>query len=187
MFLGICHRFLVENVMSMNWVDRDEISRHLRVPPFELDSQEITASKRRRVYWTNIPHPERLPRLRDHPSTSLQRCLQNAYALEQKAGVIFFQASNYYTYLKNSVSHFQSLKTYWPYYVYLVGSIQVILCSNQYKGGTARLGHVLQKDSNTLRYVKQTEIEMLMGYPADYTNVLRCDSDKPEDVGVSQK
>lgn len=75
--------------MSMNWVDRDEISRHLRVPPFELDSQEITASRRRRVYWTNIPHPERLPRLRDHPSTSLQSCLQNAYALEQKAGVIF--------------------------------------------------------------------------------------------------
>lgn len=172
--------------MSMNWVDRDEISRHLRVPPFELDSQEITASKRRRVYWTNIPHPERLPRLRDHPSTSLQSCLQNAYALEQKAGVMFFRFQiTVHTWriqclIVNIWKHVD-LSTYtWL-------GVQVILCSNQYKGGTARLGHVLEKDSYTLRYVKQAEIEMLMGYPADYTNVVRCDSDKPEGVGVSQK
>lgn len=81
------HRFLVENVASMSWVDRDEITRHLKLPPLELDSQEITASKRRRLYWTNIPHPPRLPRLRDHPSTSLQSCLDDALALEQKCGV----------------------------------------------------------------------------------------------------
>lgn len=82
-------RFLVENVASMSWIDRDEITRHLKVPPLELDSQEITASKRRRLYWTNIPHPPRLPRLRDHPSTSLQSCLDGAIALEQKCGVSF--------------------------------------------------------------------------------------------------
>lgn len=82
-------RFLAENVASMSWVDRGEITRHLKVSPLELDSQEITASKRRRLYWTNIPHPPRLPRLRDHPSTSLQSCLDDALALEQKCGVSF--------------------------------------------------------------------------------------------------
>lgn len=82
-------RFLVENVASMSWVDREEVTRHLKVNPLELDSQEITASKRRRLYWTNIPHPPRLPRLRDHPSTSLQSCIDGALALEQKCGVSF--------------------------------------------------------------------------------------------------
>ncbi|XP_024392742.1 uncharacterized protein [Physcomitrium patens] len=126
--------FLVENVASMSWVDREEITRHLKVAPMELDSQEITASKRRRLYWTNIPHPPRLPRLRDHPSTSLQSCLEGALALEQKCGVI--------------------------------------LCSNLYKGSTARLELVLDNKTNKLRYIKQTEVEVLMGYPKDYTNVV---------------
>nr|XP_024370051.1 uncharacterized protein LOC112279643 isoform X2 [Physcomitrium patens] len=126
--------FLVENVASMSWVDREEITRHLKVVPMELDSQEITASKRRRLYWTNIPHPPRLPRLRDHPSTSLQSCLEGALALEQKCGVV--------------------------------------LCNNLYKGGGARLELVLDNTINKLRYIKQTEIELLMGYPRNYTNVV---------------
>lgn len=118
----------------MTWVDREEITRHLKVSPLELDSQEITASKRRRLYWTNIPHPPRLPRLRDHPSTSLQSCLDGALALEQKCGVI--------------------------------------LCSNLYKGGTARLELVLQESTKKLRYITIPEVERLMGYPRDYTNVV---------------
>ncbi|KAG0617799.1 hypothetical protein M758_4G015600 [Ceratodon purpureus] len=126
--------FLVENVASMSWVDRDEITRYLNVPPLELDSQEITASKRRRLYWTNIPHPPRLPRLRDHPSTSLQTCLEGALALEQKCGVV--------------------------------------LCSNLYKGSTVRVEFVLELSNKQLRYIKVTEVEMLMGYPRDYTNVV---------------
>lgn len=85
-FIHHC-RFLVENVASMSWVDREEITRHLKLSPLELDSQEITAAKRRRLYWTNIPHPARLPRLRDHPSTCLQSCLENARPWEQKCGV----------------------------------------------------------------------------------------------------
>lgn len=47
-----------------------------------------------------------------------------------------------------------------------------MLCSNMYKGSTARLELVLENSTKTLRYIKQTEIEVLMGYPRDYTKVL---------------
>jgi DNA (cytosine-5)-methyltransferase 3A len=85
---GMHGRFLVENVASMTWIDREEISKYLRVQPLELDSIELTPSRRKRLYWTNIPHPARLPRVREHPSTFVQSCLHNAIALEEKTGVL---------------------------------------------------------------------------------------------------
>lgn len=84
-------RFLVENVASMFWVDRDEISRCLKCLPLEIDSQELTASKRKRLYWTNMKHPSKMPDLKHHYSTSLQSILENATALEVKAGVTLIQ------------------------------------------------------------------------------------------------
>lgn len=78
--------FLVENVASMTWVDRDEISKYLGVQPIELDSIELSPTRRKRLYWTNIPHPTRLPRVKDHPSTFVQSCLHDAIALEEKTG-----------------------------------------------------------------------------------------------------
>eukprot|EP00249_Psilotum_nudum_P019237 c27157_g1_i2 orf=480-2354(-) len=81
--------FLAENVSSMHWVDRDEISKHLRCIPIEIDAQELTASKRKRFYWTNIRHPKFMPKIGDHWSTSLQSMLlENATAIEQKLGCI---------------------------------------------------------------------------------------------------
>lgn len=85
---GMHGRFLVENVASMTWIDREEISKYLRVQPLELDSIELTPSRRKRLYWTNIPHTSRLPRVREHPSTFVQSCLHNAIALEEKTGVL---------------------------------------------------------------------------------------------------
>jgi DNA (cytosine-5)-methyltransferase 3A len=83
-----CLRFLVENVASMTWMDRDEISKYLKLQPIELDSIELAPSKRRRLYWTNIPHPARLPRVKNHPSTFVQSCLLDGIALEEKTGVL---------------------------------------------------------------------------------------------------
>jgi hypothetical protein len=73
----------------MTWIDRDEISKYLGVQPIELDSIELSPTRRRRLYWTNIPHPARLPRVKDHPSTFVQSCLHDAIALEEKTGVTF--------------------------------------------------------------------------------------------------
>lgn len=83
--------FLAENVASMVWHDRDEISKHLRTIPIEIDSQELTPSRRRRLYWSNIPYPKKLPQLRDHKSSSLQSVLKNGTALNSKIGCILSQ------------------------------------------------------------------------------------------------
>ncbi|EFJ27383.1 hypothetical protein SELMODRAFT_84499, partial [Selaginella moellendorffii] len=83
-------RFLVENVASMTWIDREEISKYLNCLPIEIDSQDLTASKRKRLYWTNIPHPEKLPDVRNHASNLLQHALDDATALEEKIGVSFY-------------------------------------------------------------------------------------------------
>lgn len=77
----------MENVASMLWMDRDEISRCLNCQPVEIDSQELTASRRRRLYWANLPLVRPMPNLRNHHSTSLQSILENSTALELKSGV----------------------------------------------------------------------------------------------------
>lgn len=83
--------FLAENVASMHWIDRDEISKHIGLLPIEIDSQELSATKRKRYYWTNIPHPKRIPNVVNHDSTRLQHVLENATALEEKLGCIVGQ------------------------------------------------------------------------------------------------
>eukprot|EP00250_Pteridium_aquilinum_P034556 c7748_g1_i2 orf=260-2191(+) len=83
--------FLAENVASMHWIDRDEISKHIGVLPIEIDSQELSATKRKRYYWTNIPHPRRIPNVVNHESTRLQHVLESATALEEKLGCIVGQ------------------------------------------------------------------------------------------------
>eukprot|EP00252_Welwitschia_mirabilis_P005901 TRINITY_DN16497_c0_g1_i1.p1 TRINITY_DN16497_c0_g1~~TRINITY_DN16497_c0_g1_i1.p1 ORF type:complete len:592 (+),score=122.46 TRINITY_DN16497_c0_g1_i1:282-2057(+) len=85
--------FLVENVASMSWVDRDEICKYIACLPIELDSQDLTPGKRRRLYWTNIPFPETLPNVRDNSSTSLQSVLENATALQTKTKCIMSSSS----------------------------------------------------------------------------------------------
>ncbi|CAI5467342.1 unnamed protein product [Closterium sp. Yama58-4] len=79
--------FLVENVASMQWMDRDEISKYLGVPPICIDCADLTAQARRRLFWTNLPLPAHMPPLRCHPSTLLQSKLCDAIATEDKCGV----------------------------------------------------------------------------------------------------
>ncbi len=47
--------FLLENV-KMKKEYQDVISRHMGVEPIEIDSRLVSAQKRRRLYWTNIPN-----------------------------------------------------------------------------------------------------------------------------------
>jgi site-specific DNA-cytosine methylase len=47
--------FLLENV-RMRKEYQDVISEHMGVEPIEIDSRLVSAQKRRRLYWTNIPN-----------------------------------------------------------------------------------------------------------------------------------
>lgn len=80
--------FLVENVKSMLWVDREEVTKYLGGRAIEIDSQELTPQSRKRYFWSNIPLPSPLPSLRDHPSTQLQHVLEDAVALDRKCRCI---------------------------------------------------------------------------------------------------
>ncbi|KAG6547886.1 hypothetical protein Mapa_010706 [Marchantia paleacea] len=76
--------FLAENVASMSWVDREEISKHLSTTPMEIDSQNFTPCKRRRLYWSNLPYPKNCPRIKDNEATSIQSVVQAGAALAKK-------------------------------------------------------------------------------------------------------
>ena len=47
--------FVLENVASMNNLDRDFMSEILGVEPIKINSALLTAQNRNRYYWTNIP------------------------------------------------------------------------------------------------------------------------------------
>ncbi|BBN11129.1 protein MpDNMT3b [Marchantia polymorpha subsp. ruderalis] len=76
--------FLAENVASMSWVDREEISKHLSTTPLEIDSQNFSPCKRRRLYWSNIPYPKTCPRIGDNEATSIQSVVQGGASLAKK-------------------------------------------------------------------------------------------------------
>jgi len=48
--------FLMENVASMTIENRNRISEILGVEPIMIDSKTLSAQRRRRLYWTNIPN-----------------------------------------------------------------------------------------------------------------------------------
>jgi DNA (cytosine-5)-methyltransferase 3A len=85
-------------------MDRDEISKYLKMQPIELDSIELAPSKRRRLYWTNIPHPARLPRVKNHPSTFVQSFLLDGIALEEKTGVLTLALFLFFPFSKTKLS-----------------------------------------------------------------------------------
>lgn len=76
--------FLFENVASMSNLNRDEISKVLGVKPILIDSALVSASHRRRYYWTNIPGIEQPTDL----GLTFQSILDNGYINWDKARVL---------------------------------------------------------------------------------------------------
>ncbi|XP_046683497.1 DNA (cytosine-5)-methyltransferase 3C-like [Homalodisca vitripennis] len=75
--------FLYENVSTMATLHKDTISRYVEIEPICVDSQNVSAMKRARLFWGNIPGmaqvPQRLERascstsLQDHLTPNLER------------------------------------------------------------------------------------------------------------------
>jgi DNA (cytosine-5)-methyltransferase 3A len=47
--------FILENVASMSWRDRDTITVHMKVDPIMINASLVSAQCRKRLFWTNIP------------------------------------------------------------------------------------------------------------------------------------
>eukprot|EP00271_Cylindrocystis_brebissonii_P000611 TRINITY_DN10724_c0_g1_i1.p1 TRINITY_DN10724_c0_g1~~TRINITY_DN10724_c0_g1_i1.p1 ORF type:complete len:1170 (-),score=185.03 TRINITY_DN10724_c0_g1_i1:703-4212(-) len=87
--------FVAENVDSMIWFDRHEISKYLGVTPMLVNCAEMTAQARNRLFWTNLPLPARQPSLVRHPTTQLQHWLDlGREARECKTNCIMKSNSN---------------------------------------------------------------------------------------------
>jgi DNA (cytosine-5)-methyltransferase 3A len=48
--------FLFENVIPKNKIDQEIITRELGVEPIMIDAALVSAQRRKRLYWTNIPN-----------------------------------------------------------------------------------------------------------------------------------
>ena len=47
--------FILENVASMSWRDKEVITVHMKVNPILIDAGLVSAQSRKRLFWTNIP------------------------------------------------------------------------------------------------------------------------------------
>ena len=47
--------FILENVASMSWRDKEVITAHMKVDPILIDAAKVSAQSRKRLFWTNIP------------------------------------------------------------------------------------------------------------------------------------
>lgn len=81
--------FMMENVASMKNLDRDIITKELRVIDentklFKLDSAALASGHRRRYYWSNLPNIE----LPQPNNTKYEDVLVNGYVDRDKANVL---------------------------------------------------------------------------------------------------
>jgi len=68
--------FILENVNSMKTQDKDAISKVMKVSPVMLNSRNVTAQNRRRLFWANFPITEFEDP--DHTYFRKQMCIQDA-------------------------------------------------------------------------------------------------------------
>tara|TARA_R110000765_G_scaffold239842_1_gene342364 strand:+ start:44 stop:922 length:879 start_codon:yes stop_codon:yes gene_type:complete len=82
--------FMLENVF-MKQEYQDIISKYLGVKPIKIDSKEISAGRRKRLYWTNIPVDTLIPkdvRLSDVLENDAVTDKDKAYCLTMHQGTI---------------------------------------------------------------------------------------------------
>ena len=137
--------FLLENVvMKKEW--KDIISKIMRVQPIMIDSALVSAQRRKRLYWTNIPNIE-LPKdkgilltdiLEDLPFREIPKCFYDTWGKDMRIN----KGLNW---IKNDKSNTLTTKN----------------ChTNQY---------VLNEDKTLCRLLSVNEYETLQTLPVGYT------------------
>ena len=148
--------FLLENV-RMKKEYQDVISSYLGVQPIEIDSRLVSAQKRRRLYWTNIPNvvvPEdRKVFLKDILLERGNELLDIEIPTEARINYIKRRAS------KGWVSgDWNTIKTE-------KAECITAVCYKTMK-------EYVYEDENGLRFLSCIELERLQTVPDNYTNVV---------------
>ena len=93
--------FVLENVASMSQDNKNRISEAMGVDFININSEKLSAQKRNRLYWTNIPNVKQ-PEVQE---IYLKDIIEDGYTDKNKSYCIdanYFKGSNYEMYIKKS-------------------------------------------------------------------------------------
>jgi site-specific DNA-cytosine methylase len=142
--------FVLENVASMTDEDRDTISAELGVQPIMFDAGLVSAQRRKRYFWTNIPFT--IPAQR---GISVRDILMGD--VDEKY------------YLNMTETEINERKRYQAYRLYPIEGKSMTLTAN---GGGAGAKTGLYKINERIRRLTPIECERLQGLPDNYTQGL---------------
>lgn len=142
--------FVLENVASMRQSDKDIISRELGVQPVLFDAGLVSAQRRKRLFWTNIPFtlPDPSPLT---VADILQPNVEPKYFISETVATTIAEATKPLS---------QGLR------VYPITGKSVCLGAN---GGGVGAKTGLYNTANGIRRLTPVEAERLQGLPDDYT------------------
>jgi site-specific DNA-cytosine methylase len=167
--------FICENVASMSNKNRDEMTKALQelFPEtilLKYDSADVTASHRRRYYWTNIPNQTPLV----PNSIKFQDILENGYVDRDKANVILGSnvtlSNGIFRYYSRNIGNivfkeeaFSRLSieeklTLYPH----------ILKESEYSGKASKNANLLDFPNGCYRLLTPLESERCLGYEDGY-------------------
>lgn len=162
--------FLLENV-KMRRHDQDEISKLLGVEPVVIDSRLVSAQKRYRLYWTNIPNitqPE-------DKHIMFQDIVENGFVNKDKSNCITESMSRQVPTPGGLRRYMMGFGTYvfesQEEYERIIGKTdrERIDYTNRMKSLRGSKGLVEGVDTPKVRMITPNEAETLQTLPKDYT------------------
>ena len=167
--------FIAENVASMSNKNRDRMTEALReIDPdtqlLKYDSAEVTASHRRRYYWTNIPNQTPIIK----KDIKFQDILENGYVDREKANVLLggnvTLKNGIHRYYKRNIGNilfrdkeFAELPTEQKLALY-----PVILANSGYNGKATKDADPLAFVNGCYRVLSPLEAERCLGFDDGY-------------------
>ena len=154
--------FLLENV-KMKQEYQDVISEHLGVFPIRINSSKVSACRRDRLYWTNIP----ITQIEDSNITFDDINSNSESWIEEE--------------IINKISKWKAQQKPLPNAT-LIGSRSKLPCLTARGYNQYHSGMILITNGSKYRYLTNEEAELAMGLPVGYTSIL-SDKERSKAIG----
>lgn len=154
--------FVLENVGSMSKAARATISEGLGVQPVPLNSQDFSAQRRRRLFWSNFPIPQP-PAGSAEEAPSLQSILM---PMDEVKDLKVSEKMREYMYKVTGPRQIPRWKAYGEWHD-TIKSKSMTICHNKSRVLDRRF-----QPEPIVRYMHVNEAEALQTFPHDYTDEL---------------
>lgn len=155
--------FVVENVASMKEADRKVISEALEAEPVMLDAAKVSAQRRQRLFWANMP----IPRLPD-PADGVGPKLVDVLEPPAKIPRSYHLSAKEIDYMERRVS---GGRNHWDFAHHsdTKDTKSACLSANLHRGVPYNV--LIDRRERTVVYRKflPVEVEKLFGFPAGWT------------------